>query len=285
MSYSRREVEIPERPILIVALEGWIDPGYAAATAVASLLDQYRTRTLAVFDTDELIDLRARRPHVRIDDGVRGRIFWPGPRLRVGTDSEGAGVAFLVGAEPDYRWRPFATEVVGLAAELGCPLIVGLGAFPAPTPHTRPIPVTSTSSDRELTGLVGYRPGSYDRPARMVDVLGSFSAEHGIPSISLVARVPHYVSTTPFPPASIALLDALAKVTGLSISTEALHTAAANTADQIDELISASEEHIAMVRQLETQYDDDSAATVSSEIPSGDEIAAELERYLRGEIS
>src|SRR5580698_6319067 len=123
------------------------------------MLEQSETRSLAIFDSDEYIDLRARRPRLRIEDGVRGRIFWPGPRLRVGTDRHGAGVAFLVGPEPDLRWRPFATEVRELVIELGSPLIVGLGGFPAPTPHTRPVMVTSTASDQALAARIGYMQG------------------------------------------------------------------------------------------------------------------------------
>ncbi len=220
MSYNRRDVVLPERPILIVALEGWIDPGYAAATAVASLLEQASTRTLAVFDSDEYIDLRARRPRLEIHDGVRGRIFWPGPRLRVGTDRHGQGVAFLVGPEPDLRWRPFVTEVRDLVIELGSPMIVGLGAFPAPTPHTRPVMIASTASDQALAGRVGYLQGARERPARMIDVIGAYCQEAGIPSIGLSARIPHYVGQTPYPAGSIALIEALTSLTGLSFDRE-----------------------------------------------------------------
>lgn len=285
MTYTRRQVRAPERPVLVVALEGWVDPGFAAAAALASLLEQFDNRTFAVFDTDELIDLRARRPRVRIDDGVRGRIYWPGPRLRVGTDNAGKGVAFLVGPEPDFRWRPFATEVAELAVELGTELIVGLGAFPAPTPHTRPVAVTATASDQALARRIGFMPGTRDRPARMIDVIGSFCMDAGIPSIGLSARVPHYVGQMPYPPASIALLEALGRVSGLSIETDNLQESAESTRVQLDEMIAQSEEHIAMVRQLEDQYEEiGTSIVIENEIPSGDEIAAELERYLRGEM-
>ena len=272
--------------MLIVALEGWIDPGYAAATALQALLDQFDTQTFAVFDSDELIDQRARRPRVRVNDGVRGRIIWPAPRLRTGTDLTGSGVTFLVGPEPDYRWRPFAREVTDIALELGTRLVVGLGAFPAATPHTRPIRLSATASDPALSHRIGYRPGSIEVPARMVDVIGSFCAEVGIPSIGLLARVPHYVGAMPFPAASVALLEGLAQIAELTVDTEPLARTAESGLRQVDELIAQSEDHIEMVRQLEEQYggDEEPSAIAEEHIPSGDEIAAEFERYLRGEI-
>lgn len=285
MTHARRDVEPPESPVLIVALEGWVDPGYAAATALQALLDQFETKTFAVFDSDELIDQRARRPRVRVQDGVRGRIIWPAPRLRAGTDLAGSGVMFLTGPEPDYRWRPFAKEVTEIAVETGTRLVVGLGAFPAATPHTRPVRLSSTSSDPSLSHQIGYRPGSIEVPARIVDVIGSYCAEVGIPSIGLLARVPHYVGAMPFPAASLALLDGLAKIAKLTIDTEAIGRAAESGLRQVDELIDQSDEHVEMVRQLESQYGENDGIPIVPEvhIPSGDEIAAELERYLRGE--
>ncbi|HVB05706.1 MAG TPA: PAC2 family protein [Acidimicrobiales bacterium] len=285
MTYARRSVELPEHPVLVVGVEGWIDPGYAAAAAVASLLEQFDTRTFCVFDTDEFIDHRARRPRVRIKDGVRGRVYWPGPRLRVGTDGNGRGVALLVGPEPDYHWQEFAGEVRDLVRELGTRLIVGLGAFPTATPHTRPIIVTSTASERGLARQVGFMPGIRDRPARMIDVIGAYCADVGVPSIGLSARVPHYVETSPYPEASVALLDALAAVSGLTVDTAGLRRASETTRKQLDELIAESEEHTTMVQQLEAQHDASRSEVVSNErVPTGDEIAEELERYLRGDL-
>lgn len=286
MSYTRRDVALPEVPVLVVGLEGWIDPGYAAATAIAALLDQTETHTLAVFDADEYIDLRARRPRVRVRDGVRGRIFWPGPRLRVGRDRKGSGIAFLVGPEPDLRWRPFAAEVRDLVLELGCPIVIGLGGFPAPTPHTRPVLITSTASDQNLASRIGYMQGERERPARMIDVLGAYCADIGVPSIGLSARIPHYVGQTPYPAGAIALIEALMSLTGLSFDLSDLRGAAETTRQQLDELIATSEEQVAMVRQLERQYESSGLAIVNeSDLPTGEEIAEELERYLRGDLS
>lgn len=284
MSYDRREVSIPTGSVLIVALEGWIDPGFTAAAALTCLLEQFDTKTFAVFDTDDLIDLRARRPRVMSRDGLRNRVYWQGPRLRVGRDEQGKGMTFLVGPEPDFHWKSFSGEVTELAIEYDCRLIVGLGAAPAPTPHTRPIPISATASTQALAAEVGFRSGSHDRPARMIDVIGSVADIAGIPSISLIARVPHYVSTTPYPAASIALLQALSSVSGLMIDTSTLREGAESTNREVDRLIAQSEEHIEMVRQLEERYHRIAPVEIDERtLPSGDQIADELERYLRNQ--
>lgn len=287
MSFERRAVEVPERPVLVVALEGWIDPGFAAEGALGALLEEVVTKTLVVFDGDELIDHRARRAHVAVHGGLRAEVVYPAPRLRVGTDRRGRGIAFLVGPEPDYKWRPFAAEVVGLANELGCWLVVGLGAFPAPVPHTRPIILSSTASSTELAERVGYTEGTIVVPTGIADVLGASCAEAGIPAVGLWARVPHYVGAMPYLPASLALVEGLLEIGDLTIDLSSLREQAAGTRRRVDELIAQSEEHQEMVRQLEEQYDEAAAnlrgAGEDVAASSGDELIAELERYLRGE--
>jgi predicted ATP-grasp superfamily ATP-dependent carboligase len=164
-------------------------------------------------------------------------------------------------------------------------MIVGLGAFPAATPHTRPVTVTSTASDQELAARIGYMQGARERPARMIDVIGSYCQEVGIPSIGLSARVPHYVGQSPYPAGSIALLESLSLITGVSLDLSDLRAAAEATREQLDELIAQSDEQTAMVRQLERQYGADDLNVVSErDLPSGDELAEDIERYLRGDL-
>jgi len=276
----------PERPVLVIAMEGWIDAGFAAATAMSTLLGAMSTELFATFSADELIDHRARRPRLRIDDGVRGAITFAEPQLLVGTDRLGSGVVFLVGPEPDYRWRSFSAEVAGLALELGVRLVVGLGGFPTGTPHTRSVRLASTASSPELARKVGYVPGALEVPAGIGEVIAAECSKLGMPSVGLWARVPHYVSAMPFPAAALALVDGLANVSGLVIDTDDLRETAEAGKRRVDELIAESAEHVEMVRQLEQQADESDAEGdgFGMEIPSGEEIAAELERYLRGEV-
>jgi proteasome assembly chaperone (PAC2) family protein len=274
-----------ERPVLVVAMEGWVDAGLAAATAAVNLLGAMPNELVATFDADELIDYRARRPTLRIVNGVDTDLRWAAIRLLAATNRTGRGVAVLIGPEPDMRWHRFVAEVVGLASRLEVQMVIGLGAFPAPVPHTRPVRLVGTSTDPELAARVGFLPATIDVPSGVQGALEFAFGEAQIPAVGLWARVPHYASAMPYPAASAALLDGLARLAEIELDTSALHTAAASTLQQIEQLIAGSEEHAALVRQLESQQDREEglAATAFGDLPSGDELAAELERFLRGE--
>lgn len=273
------------RPVLILGMEGWIDAGLGGAGAISMLLEGIPTEVFAVFDGDALIDQRARRPVLRIVNGVNTSLTWPDITLRLGANGD-RHVIILSGPEPDLRWRQFTKEIVALSIRLGVEMVVGLGAFPAPVPHTRPVRLVSTATTQDLADLVGYLPATIDVPAGIHASLERGFAEAGVPAVGIWARVPHYAAGMPYPAASEALLDKLTELTGIAVDTSEVHTAATNTLAQLDQLISGSSEHSAMVRQLE-QQDDDETTTVAafdlSDLPSGEEIAAELERFLRGE--
>lgn len=274
----------PREPVLVVQLEGWVDAGLGAATALASLVEGREPEVVAVFDGDELIDYRARRPVVRIENGRNAGLTWRQPRLLLTTDRADRDVLLLVGPEPDMRWEAFVRDVVDLATELGVRLAVGLGAFPAPVPHTRPVKVAAVSTEESLAVRVGFVAGIIEVPSGVEGALELALHDRGIPAVGLWARVPHYVAGMPFPAASAALLSALAEVADLSLDTTSLDTAADVALRRIDELIANSDEHRAMVSQLEATVDSSEGNPLDlGEIPSGDEIAAELQRFLRGE--
>jgi len=274
-----------ERPVLVLGLDGWVDAGYAGATAINALLESVPHDVLATFDSDALLDQRSRRPVLRISHGTHGGLTWPELRLLFATETDGRSLLVLAGPEPDLRWHEWTDEVVALGLRLGVEMVVGLGAFPAPVPHTRPVRLAATASSAELAGRVGFLPATMEVPAGAQAVLEVAFGQAGIPSIGVWARVPHYASGTPYPEASATLLDELSKLTSIRIDTAALHRAGDSARDQIHALIEASEEHSAMVRQLETQHDSELglSAIEFSNLPTGDEIAAELERFLRGE--
>ncbi|MGO9335853.1 MAG: proteasome assembly chaperone family protein [Acidimicrobiales bacterium] len=275
----------PPSPVLVVALDGWVDAGLAGATAMTSLLEAVETRPYAVFDSEELLDQRARRPKLKIVDGINEELDWPQVTLSVGADRLGSGVAMLAGPEPDMRWQSFSDAVAEIATALGVPLLVGFGGFPAGAPHTRPVKLAATASDGQLAQQIGFISGSIDVPAGIQAAIERACSNVGIPSVGLWARVPHYVAAMPFPAASVALLNGLAILSGLVIDSHLLAEAAEAARKKIDELIAQSSEHQAMVRQLEQQIDElegTPAVLDDRTVPSGDEIAAELERYLRG---
>lgn len=286
--YQRHGARLPERPVLVVALEGWVDAGLGADGAISALLSVEPTELLATFDGESLIDQRARRPVVHIAHGVNEGLTWPLIQMRLGTDRAGSDVCYLVGPEPDFRWHSFVADVVELTQSLGVRMAVGLGAFPAPAPHTRPIRLAATAppESAELVPAIGVVQGEIDVPSGVWGALELAFGQVGIPAVGLWARVPHYVAGMAFPAASAALLDGLSAIAGLSVDSTELHTSADTARRQVDELIAKSAEHGQLVRQLESNVDAAEGNPLDiGQIPTGDELADELERYLRDERS
>jgi proteasome assembly chaperone (PAC2) family protein len=277
---------IVQEPLLIVSLEGWVDAGLGSTTAVASLLGNGPSEPVVTFNGEHFLDQRARRPVARIVNGVTTELTWPRTVVRQGTDESGRDLLFLVGPEPDFHWRAFTDAVVGLARSWRVRMVVGLGAFPAPAPHTRPVKLAATApaESAQLIEQVGIVQGELEVPAGVMAALEMAFGAAGTPTVSLWARVPHYVAGMPFPEASAALIEGLAAVGGLSLDSAALRRAADSSRRQVDQLIADNAEHQAMVRKLEENIDaSEGNAMGVDEVPSGDEIAAELERFLRGE--
>ncbi|MBV9142610.1 MAG: PAC2 family protein [Pseudonocardiales bacterium] len=282
--YELHAHRLLESPVLLLATESWVDAGLGAQAAVAHILDTIPTEVLATFSSDELIDFRSRRPIVRISDGVVDHLSWPEIQLRAGQDTAGSSVLVLMGPEPDMAWHAFVRAVVGLATELGVRLVVSLGAYAAPVPHTRPISLMAIATEAELAAQVGVVAGTAEMPAGIQTALQEGFAAADVPAIGVWARVPHYLAALPYPAASAALVDALAAVAGLELDAGPLRAAAGSVLKQIDEIIANSEEYRALVRNLEAAVD--SGVTTPSDfsdLPSGEELAAELERFLRGE--
>lgn len=288
MSLFRRLIELDqplEAPVLVLGMDGWIDAGLGSGTAIAHLLNIVPTEVLGTFDREELIDYRARRPMVPIENGVAGDLSWPEIRLRVGKDPAGNDLLALVGPEPDMRWSTFVRDVVDVSTELGVRLVASVGAFPLSVPHTRPVRLAATGNSRDLIDQVGVVPGTMEVPAGIHAALQEGFGKAGIPAVGIWARVPMYAAGMPYPAASAALLEGLARVAGLELDASELHEAAELAAARIDDLIASSTEHTEMVRQLEAAVDAEEAVPPLdfSDLPSGDEIGAELERFLRGE--
>jgi hypothetical protein len=274
-------------PVMVVSMEGWVDAGMGASAAVAELIDAAPTTPVASFDTEPLIDQRARRPVARLEDGITTGLTWPVITLVAGTDRAGTDLLYLTGPEPDFRWPSFIDDVVTLARDLQVRTVVGLGAFPAPAPHTRPVRLASTvpPQSADLIGRVGTVTGTLEVPAGVQAALEVSLGNAGIPVIGLWARVPHYVSAMPYPEASAALIEGLCAVTGAVLDSSDLRRAGEASRRQVDELIGSNPEHLEMVRRLELASDSEEITplAVDGEVPTGDEIAAELEQFLRNE--
>lgn len=273
-------------PVLVVCLLGWIDAGVGAASAMEAIESEAADVEVATFDADRFIDYRARRPVMQLREGVNERLVWPEIKLRAGQDRFGNSVLLLTGHEPDAAWHTFVDAATALALDLGTRLMIGLGAYPYAAPHTRPARLSVSASTPELAASLPYGRNSVDVPAGVQAALERRFADLGVPALGLWAQVPHYVANFPYPAASVALLGGLRTAAGIHVEGERLAEAAVEHRRQIDELVAGNAEHAAMVRQLEAVYDEEQAPdttplTLGGNLPSGDELAAELERFLR----
>ncbi len=207
-----------DAPVMIVVLEGWIDAGYAAGTAIQTLLSECDTYPVATFDADQLLDHRARRPIMHLVDGVNTGLSWPGIELRGGTDEDGNDLLLLLGAEPDHLWRGFTEAALELAQDLSVRMVVGLGAYPATVPHSRAVTMSVTTSDPDLASRSGLLRGTLEVPAGVQAAIELRAHELDLPAVGLWAQVPHYVSgEPPYPAASLALLRQLERTAGLRL--------------------------------------------------------------------
>lgn len=261
-----------DSPVLVAALEGWVDAGSAGTVAAAQLAED--GTVVATFDTDAIYDYRARRPTLDIVDGRPMHLGWPTLQLtsnRIGDRD----LLVLRGPEPDYRWRELTDDVVDVAKRLGVVSWVSLGAIPAAVPHTRPVPILATASAKGLLpeGIRQGPDGLLRVPSACLSVLELAASANGIPAVGLFAQVPHYVNAT-YPAASIALLTALGRHLGIEPPVGQLATRALERRNLLDAATATDEDTKAHVERLEGLVDE-------SRLPEGDELIADIERFLR----
>jgi proteasome assembly chaperone (PAC2) family protein len=267
------------RPVLVAAFRGWNDGAQAASLAAGYLAKTWGAERFAEVDPENFFDFQATRPHVSLEEGLTRRIDWPETAFyHARPEGLDRDVVLLLGIEPNLRWRTFTELVVGLARDLGIELLITLGALLADVPHTRAAPVTGSASDKDLVERLGLSASRYEGPTGIVGVIHDACGQSGIPSASLWAAVPHYVSLTPSPRGALALCERLGSVLGIEIEADELEEAARNYEEQVSEAVASDEETAAYVDELERRSDQLEDAT---ELPSGDALAAELTRFLR----
>ncbi len=286
MLYELHDRPSLDEPVLVMVLEGWIDAGYAATTAAQTLLAGVDSYPVATFDTDALLDHRARRPIMHLVDGVNTGLSWPSLELRAGTDQEGNDLLLLLGAEPDHSWRAFTEATLELAQGFGARMVVGLGAYPATVPHTRPVSLSVTAASADLAAASGLLRGTLDVPAGVQAVLERRADELGLPSIGLWAQIPHYVGGDPMPyhAGSLALLRELERTASLTLPMGTLAQDAEETRQRLDTTVQGNPEHLSMLQALEQRHDEMLATNQAGpdlEVLSADELAAEVEQFLR----
>jgi hypothetical protein len=279
----------PPEPVLVMVLDGFVDAGAAARLAADSLLAAGPGQRVARFDVDQLVDYRSRRPPLRFETDRWTSYSAPELDVVALRDIGGTGFLLLSGPEPDTQWERFAAAVEQLVAQLGVRLVVNMTGIPMAVPHTRPIGVTVHGTSSDLTE--GHEPlfANAEVPGSAVALTEYRLGEAGHAAMGFAVHVPHYLARAEYPQAARVLVDHLAVATGLYLSTEAL-TAAAERADrEIAEQVAGSDEVAQVVAALERQYDtvvsggaERSGTGLGGELPSADELAAEVERFLAG---
>jgi hypothetical protein len=258
--------------VLIAAFDGWVDAGSASTQAAAHLASD--GELIARFDPDLLFDFRSRRPVLDIVDGRLLELSWPELVVRRATVEE-RDVIVLAGAEPDYRWRSLADAVLELSVRLGVVEWISIGAIPQAVPHTRPTGLIATASQEGLLAEGTQRTEGLLRvPAAALSVVEMAVVGGGIPTVGFYAQVPHYIGGE-FTAGTIALLEKLEAHLQVPISLGTLVDEASAERSRLDELIAERPDTKDYVAQLESVADD------GEHVPSGDEIAAEIERFLQ----
>ena len=267
-----------DRPLLITAFRGWNDGGQGASLAAGYLARLWDAELIADVDPEEFFDFQATRPHVKLVEGLTRQIDWPETSFyRARPENFDRDVVLLLGIEPNLRWQAFTKLVIDFAGELGVELVVSLGSLLADVPHTRPAPVTGSASDAELVERLGLQASRYEGPTGIVGVLHDACRRASLPSVSLWAAVPHYVSLTPSPRAALALCERLGSLLDTEIDVTELEQAAGGYVEQVSRAVATDADTQAYVDELESRADE----IDESELPSGDALAAELTRFLR----
>ena len=274
--YRLKSEPVLRAPVLIIAMDGWVDAAAAATTAANQIVED--GEQIATFDMDLLIDYRARRPVLDIVDGDLKSLAWSERRDdefgRVNAVGE-RDLVVLTGAEPDFRWRELSDAVYELCVRLGIVESVTLGSLGLAVPHTRPTQITATASRPEVLGPDDQRTEGLLRvPAAAVSVIEMNLRDHGIPTVGFFAQTPHYVTAT-YAPAVLALIERLGRHLGVTLPAGSLAGEAASQREQLDRIVEQRPEIKEYVERLEAAFQP------GWSIPSADELGAEIERFLR----
>jgi hypothetical protein len=291
------------RPALVAAFSGWNDAADAASDGVRWLARSVGARVFATLDTEEYLDFQAARPTVELVDGVIREIQWPALAFSAGsTNPTGRDLVLLLGVEPNLRWPSFCDDVISVARATGCETVVTLGALLGDVPHSRPMRCTGSATDEVLAARLGMERSRYEGPTGIVGVLHDAARRVGFASASIWAPVPHYVATAPNPKATLALLNRLADLLDVGFELTDLEIAAAAWERSVDEVVAGDADASSYVERLEHRYDeaadappdavDADAVTETAgdteedwldedDLPSGESLAEDFERYLR----
>ena len=269
-------------PVLVAAFAGWNDAASAATTALEAMAVSLEAEAVAEIDPEEFYDFQVTRPTIRMAEGEAREVDWPANTIFTAeVPSAERDLVLVSGVEPNLKWRSFAGAVIEVAERLDVEMVVTLGALLADVPHTRPVPITGLASDPELVERLSLSRSSYEGPTGIVGIVHDACRRRGLTSASLWAAVPHYVAAVPNPKAALALLRRLEGFTGVAIEASELEDAVSRFETQVDRAVAANPEIEELVRRLESERAEEEDAIGLEDMPSGDAIAQDFQRFLR----
>ena len=269
-------------PAVVCAFTGWNDAGDAASAALQFLGASVGAKRFARIDPEDFYDFQATRPKVRFGEDGSREVEWPEVEIfEARIPRAPRDLVIVTGAEPSMRWRTFSRLIIDLSEALGAQMVVTLGALLADVPHSRPVPLTGFASDEALVERCGLEPSSYEGPTGIVGVLLAAAQDAGIPSASLWASVPHYVAAAPNPKAALALVRKLESLVGVSVDAGELETAAVDYERQVSLAVQSDPDVQAFVERLEQAAEEEEPDIGPADLPSGDSIARDFQRFLR----
>ncbi len=268
-------------PVLVASFSGWNDAASAASTALGAIGASLDAELIARIDPEEFFDFQANRPTIDISDGQLQGVEWP-DNLIVAATAEGAerDLLLISGTEPSTRWRTFCNSVLDVAEACGVESVVTFGSLIADVAHTRPVPITGLATDEAMIDQLGFEDVAYEGPTGVLGIFHAIARERGMSAASLWAAVPHYAAAVPNPKAGLALLRRLEGMIGIAVEAPELEEAAAAFEQQVTQAVAANPEIKEMVERLEEQQDE-VAGFSQEDVPSGDAIAQEFQRFLR----
>ena len=282
--------EVPvglRRPILIMAFTGWNDAAESASTAARYLATTFQAKKFAEIDPEEFYHFGLTRPLVRYrsDAPTEREIVWPATEFSL-TRSSALPRDIIVGvaAEPHLRWKAYCAAVLDLVRRCEIHLVLTLGALLAEVPHTRPVRLSGTSTDPELRALLGARTSRYEGPTGIVGVLNIACREKGVPTASLWANVPHYISGIENPKAAMAIVKRVLSLLPASSDLSDLDEAVKQFDQNLAEIVSQNAKIAGYVAKLEraTKDEEEEPQTgTGSDLPPASELVAEIEQFLR----
>jgi hypothetical protein len=281
--------DVPSGLPLVILLTGFIDAGRSVATASRHLIDSTTHERVWVFDNDELLDYRARRPTFTFEQTRLTDYRPPELVLRLVTDELGVQFLLLTGYEPDYRWEAAAEAVVTAIETFEVSDTMWVHAIPMPVPHTRPVGMTVSGNREELIEQYSVWKPTTEVPGTFVHLVEYMLTSIGHPVAGFVLLIPHYLADAEFPAGTLAVIDAITTGAGISLQTDALREEGREFLTDIADQVTENDELAKLISNLESRHDtymiDNPTPSPfvddEGQVPSAESIAAELERFLR----